>query len=49
MFPYVKIHKFDQLWIYNNDVALGQATKLRIEFPTLSEYRLTIGDIIETG
>jgi hypothetical protein len=45
-FPYVKIHKIDHN-NNNNGVALGQATRLRIEFPMLNEYRL-IGDIIET-
>jgi hypothetical protein len=43
--PYVKIHKFDNNG-FNNDIALGQATKLRIKYTTLSDY-VTIGNILE--
>jgi hypothetical protein len=42
---YVKIHKFDNNGV-NNDIALGQATKLRIKYTTLSDY-VTIGNILE--
>ena len=42
--PYVKIHKFDKNGV-NNDIALGQATKLRIKYTTLSNY-VTIGNIL---
>jgi hypothetical protein len=42
---YVKIHKFDNNGV-NNDIALGQATKLRIKYTTLSDY-VTIGNIID--
>jgi hypothetical protein len=42
---YVKIHKFDNYGV-NNDIALGQATKLRIKYTTLSDY-VTIGNIID--
>jgi hypothetical protein len=41
---YVKIHKFDNNGV-NNDIALGQATKLRIKYTTLSDY-VTIGNIL---
>ena len=41
---YVKIHKFDKNGV-NNDIALGQATKLRIKYTTLSNY-VTIGNIL---
>jgi len=41
---YVKIHKLDNNGV-NNDIALGQATKLRIKYDTLSDY-VTIGDIL---
>jgi hypothetical protein len=44
-FAYVKIHKIDNNNI-NNDVALGQATRLRIKFTMLNNYR-TIGDIVK--
>ena len=44
-FNYVKIHKFDNGGV-NNDIALGQATKLRIKYTTLSNY-VTIGNIID--
>jgi hypothetical protein len=43
--PYVKIHKLDNSG-FNNDIALGQATRLRIKYTTLSDY-VTIGDILE--
>ena len=43
-FNYVKIHKFDNNGV-NNDIALGQATKLRIKYTTLSDY-VTIGNIL---
>jgi len=42
--PYVKIHKFDNNGV-NNDIALGQATKLRIKYTTLSDY-VTIGNVV---
>jgi len=42
--PYVKIHKFDNNGV-NNDITLGQATKLRIKYTTLSDY-VTIGNIL---
>jgi hypothetical protein len=42
---FVKIHKFDNNGV-NNDIALGQATKLRIKYTTLSDY-VTIGNIID--
>jgi hypothetical protein len=45
-FTYVKIHKIDHN-NNNNYVALGQATRLRIKFTILNNYRL-IGDIVET-
>jgi hypothetical protein len=45
-FAYVKIHKIDNN-NNNNGVALGQATRLRIKFTILNNYRL-IGDIVET-
>lgn len=44
-FAYVKIHKIDHN-NNNNNVALGQATRLRIKFTMLNDYR-TIGDIVE--
>jgi hypothetical protein len=44
-FAYAKIHKIDHNNI-NNDAALGQATRLRIKFTMLNDYR-TIGDIVE--
>jgi len=42
---YVKIHKIDHSGI-NNNIALGQATKLRIKHTTLSDY-VTIGNILD--
>jgi hypothetical protein len=42
--PYVKIHKFDNNG-FNNDIALGQATKLRIKHTTLPDY-VTIGNVV---
>jgi hypothetical protein len=42
---YVKINKIDHN-LANNDIALGQATKLRIKYTTLSDY-VTIGNIID--
>jgi hypothetical protein len=42
--PYVKIHKLDNSG-FDNAIALGQATKLRIKYTTESGY-LTIGNII---
>ena len=42
---YVKIHKFDNNGV-NNDIALGQATRLRIKYTTELLY-LTIGNILE--
>ena len=42
--PYVKIHKLDNSG-FDNTIALGQATKLRIKYTTESGY-LTIGNII---
>jgi hypothetical protein len=45
-FAYVKIHKIDHNTT-NNSIALGQATRLRIKFTILNNYRL-IGDIVET-
>lgn len=44
-FTYVKIHKIDHN-NNNNNIALGQATRLRIKFTMLNDYR-TIGDIVE--
>ena len=44
-FAYVKIHKIDHN-NNNNDIVLGQATRLRIKFTMLNDYR-TIGDIVE--
>ena len=41
---YVKIHKKDNNG-FDNDVALGQATRLRIKYTTLSDY-VTIGNIL---
>jgi len=41
---YVKIHKLDNNGV-NNDITLGQATKLRIKYDTLSDY-VTIGNIL---
>ena len=43
-FNYVKIHKFDNTGV-NNDIALGQATRLRIKYDTEPGY-LTIGNIL---
>jgi hypothetical protein len=42
---WVKIHKLDNSG-FNNDIALGQATKLRIKDTTESDYQ-TIGNILE--
>jgi hypothetical protein len=42
--PYIKIHKIDHGG-NNNDIVLGQATKLRIKHTTLPDY-VTIGNIV---
>ena len=44
-FAYVKIHKIDHN-NNNNNIALGQATRLRIKFTMLDDYRI-IGDIVD--
>jgi hypothetical protein len=41
---YVKINKIDHNGV-NNDIALGQATKLKIKYTTEPNY-LTIGNIL---
>jgi hypothetical protein len=43
--PYVKIHKLDN-YGFDNGIALGQATNLRIKYSTELGY-LTIGNILE--
>ena len=43
-FNYVKIHKLDSNLV-NNDISLGQATRLRIKYTALSDY-VTIGNIL---
>jgi hypothetical protein len=45
-FTYIKIHKIDHNNT-NNNIALGQATRLRIKFTMSNGYKL-IGDIVET-
>lgn len=45
-FAYVKIHKIDNNNT-NNNIALGQATKLLIQFTLSNNYKL-IGNIVET-